>query len=280
MTSRERKIQEQLAIPVHLLDRAKPKRPWSNLGDWSEAKEYSAACEALACRIGHAADLTPEDKLLEIACGHGASLGTWTDVFGVKVVDAIERQSVALSSIEADRPPALRHLWQADVNAILANQMPWPQDEHYDALVVVDAAYHFHGLRAFLEKSGSRLGSGGRIAFTTLMLGSPWMQAANWKKRLVLRLARGALIPAESLVTEKDLKESFLTTGFGPPTCEILDREVLQGFAHFVEKRRQELSWGERASAAWWKVEATATAARQILRTGLLHYVLLKAVKV
>ncbi len=279
MTSHERKIQEQLAIPVHLLDGATRKRPWSNLGDWSHATEYNAACQALACRIGHAAGLSSDDKLLEVACGHGASLSVWTDVFGVQVVDAIERQAQALSSIEADRPSALRHLWQADVNSILANEQPWPRDEHYDAIVVVDAAYHFHSLRAFLEKSGSRLRPGGRIAFTTLMLGAPWMAAAGWKKQLVFRLAAGALIPAESLVSEKEVNDSFLAAGFGPPVCERLDREVLRGFVQFVEKRRNELNWKERATAGWWKVEATATAARQILRTGLLHYVLLKAVK-
>lgn len=279
MKSHEQKIQKQLAIPVNLLDASARKRPWSNLGDWSETSEYSTACQALACRIGRAANLGPADKLLEIACGHGASLSVWSDVFGLKIVDAIERQASALSSIENDRPPALRHLWQADVNLIFSGSMSWPSEETYDALVVVDAAYHFNRLQAFLQKSSSRLRSGGRIAFTTLILGSPWDLAANWQKRLLLFMASRALIPADSLLTQQELTEAFLAAGFGPPVCEALDREVLEGFVHFVERRRPELKWQERTSAGWWKVEATASAARYLLRTGLLRYVLLKASK-
>jgi len=280
VTRREQRIQQQLAIPVNLLDATSRKRPWSNLGDWSEATEYSAACHALACRIGRAAKLSSADTVLEIACGHGASLSVWPDAFGVQVVDAIERQTTAIASIEADRPPALRHLWQADMNLILAGIRPWPQEERYDALVVVDAAYHFHELRTFLDQSSSRLRSGGRIAFTTLIRGSQWELAAEWQKHLVLQLAARALIPAGSLVNEQELATAFQTAGFGLPSCEVLDREVLEGFACFVARRRKELDWRQRGSAGWWKVEATAAAARYLLRTGLLQYVLLKAVKV
>jgi cyclopropane fatty-acyl-phospholipid synthase-like methyltransferase len=275
----EQRIQEQLAIPVNLLDVTAQKRPWSNLGDWSEASEYSAACHALACRIGRAAHLSSGDTLLEIACGHGASLSVWPEVFDVQVVDAIERQTRAIAAIERDRPAALRHLWQADVNSIFSGASPWPKEERYDALVVVDAAYHFNSLRGFLEASRSRLRSGGRIAFTTLILGSQWSRAADWKKHLALQLAARALIPAGSLVTEKELTESLLAAGFGAPSCEALDREVLEGFVRFVERRRKELGWRQRGSSGWWKVEVTAAAARYLLRTGLLHYVLVKAAK-
>lgn len=279
MNHDEQRIQEQLAIPIHLLDARPSQRPWSNLGDWSEADEYSAACQALACRIGRAANLGPRDTILDIACGHGASLSVWSEVFAVPVVDAIERQTRALASIESDRPAGLRHLWQADVNSILSQKIPWPTENQYDAIVVVDAAYHFDGLRPFLEESRTRLRSGGRIAFTTLVLGSNWSHAEKWKKSLVFKLAAAALIPQESLVSENDLEDLFRSAGFHAPISENLDREVLGGFSRFVARRRQELPWRERASAGWWKVEATAAAARQLLRTGLLHYVLLKAVK-
>lgn len=279
MNRDEQRIQDQLAIPTNLLDARPSKRTWSNLGDWSESHDYSAACHALACRIGRAADLGPSDTLLELACGHGASLDVWSEVFGVSVVDAIERQTRALASLTSDRPEALRDLWQADMNLILSQKMPWPTDKQYDALVVVDAAYHFLGLRAFLEESSGRLRSGGRIAFTTLVMGSNWTRARSWQKSLVLKLAAGALIPAESLVAEEELTDLFGAAGFHAPVCTILDREVLEGFTRFVARRRRELKRRERCSAGWWKVEATAAAARQLLRTGLLHYVLLKAVK-
>jgi cyclopropane fatty-acyl-phospholipid synthase-like methyltransferase len=275
----EQRIQDQLAIPIHLLDRAPAKRPWSNLGDWSQTHDYNAACHALACRIGQAANLGPRDTILELACGHGASLSVWPDVFGVPVVDAIEWQARAIASIERDRPMALRNLWQTDMNAIVTGIKPWPTEQHYDAVLVVDAAYHFHALSAFLNAVSSKLRPGGRLAFTTLILASQWEHAADWQKRLAFRLAAGALIPAESLVSGKNLTELFFAAGFNAPICENLDHEVLEGFSRFVARRRKELSWRERGSAGWWKVEATAAAARQLLRTGLLHYVLLKAVK-
>ncbi|HET9237833.1 MAG TPA: methyltransferase domain-containing protein [Oligoflexus sp.] len=279
MNRQERKIQEQLAIPTNLLDAGLSRRPWSNLGDWSRTLDYSAACHALACRVGRAAELGPSDTLLELACGYGASLDVWSEVFGVRVVDVIERQTRALASLDSDRPEALRDLWQADLNSILSQKMPWPKDTSYDAIVVVDAAYHFTGLRAFLEGSSGRLRSGGRLAFTTLVMGSNWAQAKSWQKSLVFKLAAGALIPAASLVAEEELPDLFGAAGFHALECENLDREVLEGFTRFVGRRRGELKGRERCSAGWWKVEATAAAARQLLRTGLLHYVLLKAVK-
>lgn len=279
MNRNEQRIQEQLAIPIHLLDPIPSKRPWSNLGDWSKATAYSGACHALAHRIGQAAELGPADTILDMACGHGASLSVWPEAFGVPVVDAIERQTRALASIQSDRPAALRNLWQVDVNLILSGIKPWPTEQPYDAILVVDAAYHFHSLQAFLKESGSRLRSGGRLAFTTLILDSKWERAADWQKRLILKFAGAALIPSESLVTEKQMTETCLAAGFRSPFCETLDHEVLEGFADYVTRRRKDLTWRERGSAGWWKVEATAAAARQLLRTGLLHYVLLKAVK-
>jgi cyclopropane fatty-acyl-phospholipid synthase-like methyltransferase len=275
----EQRIQEKLAIPISLLDGTAAKRPWSNLGDWSETQEYSAACRALACRIGRAAKLGPRDTILEIACGHGASLSVWSEVFGVPVIDAMERQTRALASIEGDRPSALRNLWHADVNSIVAGNQPWPMQHQYDAALIVDAAYHFQALPKFLKEASARLAPGGRLAFTTLILGSQWDRAAGWQKRLVFKLSGAALIPAESLVSEKSLTELFFAAGFEAPVCENLDRDVLEGFARFVARRRRELTFRERGSAGWWKVEATAAACRQLLRTGLLHYVLLKAVK-
>jgi cyclopropane fatty-acyl-phospholipid synthase-like methyltransferase len=275
----EQWIQEQLAIPIHLLDPIPSKRPWSNLGDWSQATEYNAACYALAHRIGHAANLGPGDRVLDIACGHGASLSVWSEAFGVPVMDAIELQTRALESIERDRPAALQNLWPMDVNSVLTGVIPWPTEQPYDAILVVDAAYHFHSLPAFVKEASVHLRSGGRLVFTTLILDAKWERAAVWQKHLVLKLAAAALIPAESLLTETKLNEVFLAAGFTPPQCEDLDHDVLEGFARYVTRRRKELNWRERGSAGWWKVEATAFAARQLLRTGLLHYVLLKAVK-
>jgi hypothetical protein len=280
VTQHEQKIQKQLAIPVHLLEADPQQRPWSNLGDWSVARVYRNACCDLACRIGRAANLTPSDSILELACGHGASLNVWSEVFGVQAVDALERQNTAIQSIEADRPSALRRLWHMDVNTIFSGKRPWPMDEHYDALVVVDAAYHFHSLATFLEHSSLRLRAGGRIAFTTFLCGPAWSTAGLWQKALVLQLAQKALIPAPSLLDEQTAAKAFGAAGFTAPVCVRLNQEVLGGFVQFVERRRRELPWSDRMSRGWWKVEVTAAAARQLLRTELLHYVLLNAVKV
>lgn len=279
MTRPERWSEERLAIPVELLDERARKRPWSNLGDWSEALDYSAACCALACRIGRAANLGPGDKVLELACGHGASLSLWSEVFCVQIVDAIEVQTRAIASIETDRPPALRNLWRVDVNLIFSAAKPWPMDERYDAILVVDAAYHFRNLRSFLEKSRERLKPGAPIVFTSFMLAAKGSSAPGWQRRMLRALLESALIPPENLVTDDELRALFQNAGFAAPVSEILDQEVLGGFARFVAQRRQELGWRQRASVAWWKVEATAAAARFLLRTGFLHYVLIKAVK-
>lgn len=89
-------------------------------------------------------------------------------------------------------------------------------------------------------------------------------------------LARAG-IPAASVLTADAIAATLARRGFADIHIELLDAEVLAGFHAFVERRRAELSWAQKASAGWLKIQATAWLCLYLYRSGALHYGLVRA---
>ncbi|MDF2446488.1 MAG: hypothetical protein K0S46_1724 [Moraxellaceae bacterium] len=299
--------EKDFAIAVELLSDAAAPLAWSNLGDWSAAREgdgnaapddsrypagndgriaaregvrnaatdYDAACRALARRVGTAAALTPEDRVLDLACGHGASLALWPEAFGVRRIAGLEYQSRNVDKIRAHAPAGLEALVHGRFDVLPA---PAELPPHaFDAVVCVDAAYHAASLTAFVEFAAAMLQPRGRLAFTTLIASRPLVPGAGATLTALRLGAARAGIPAASLPPEGTLYSVLSEQGFGDITLQTLDTEVLQGFSQFVPRRRRELSWRQKASAGWLKIEATGWLCRQLIGSGALHYVLVSA---
>jgi cyclopropane fatty-acyl-phospholipid synthase-like methyltransferase len=262
------------AIAVELLSDTRAPLPWSNLGDWSAALHYDDACRALARRVGHAAALQADDHVLDLACGHGASLAHWPEAFGVRCVSGLEIRSACVTQIRAHAP--------AGLEAIEAGRFDtWPapgalREQTFDAVVCVDAAYHASSLAAFASFSAALLKPQGRFAFTTLVAAESLDETRALPMRLVL--ARAGIPPA-SVPTTEVLASTLAGQGFAEIRIQALDTEVLQGFHDFVQRRRGELSWRQKAGAGWLKIEATAWLCGRLVASGALHYCLVSATR-
>jgi len=207
---------------------------WGNLGLWPAA-DYADAAEALARRVGEAARLAPGQRVLSLASGVGEELALWRSAFGVAEALGSERGTGA-----------------------------WPQGP-FDALLCVDAAYHFSPRAGWLAAAHARLRPGGWFAFTDLVTDPLLARPAGAALRLAARLCG---VAAEELCAPARRQEQLRQLGFDTIGHQDLGAAVLDGFVAFECAQRQRLgraAW----QPGWWRVGTTARLIPPCRRAGL-----------
>lgn len=271
----------QFAIATDLLsDDSKP-LAWSNLGYWMHTRNYDSACQQLAELVAEAAALKAGQQLLELACGHGASLSLWQHHYGIEHCTALDIQPEVVSHIQQqlhnNRSFAHYKVLQGSFDQA---QLPVGiQPQHYDAVICVDAAYHAKSTRAFLQFMQQTVRPGGRIAFCTLHKSNNWAAASRWQKGFHQGLFKVAKIPMLSLLMESSIHGMLREYGFEDIEITHLDEGVLLGFHQFVNRRVRELSTAQKISSGWLKIALTARLCQNLYQHQLLHYSLISARK-
>jgi cyclopropane fatty-acyl-phospholipid synthase-like methyltransferase len=216
-------------------------------------------------------------RILELACGYGASIEFWTKQFGVFSVDVIDIRPKCLSAIKDLNPPGLGLCLTGsadDLELFLKPKGPL-QLQNYDAVVCVDAAYHFSQLPAVFAAASKLLKPDGRLVWTNFL--DIHGQRPGFLRRKLLNMAG---IPPHAILTQKELSNQLTEQNLSLETLVALNSEVLGGFAKHVERRRHEVHIGAKLSPAWWKISATGLAGAQLCKSGFLEYSLIGAVKV
>ena len=169
---------------------------WTNLGCGDGGGDYAAACAAL-CRLV-ARDVPPRSRVLSVGCGRGAELACLAEAAScVTGVDAgITEADVAAART---RTVALRRGAAGDVAALESPR------RFYDAVLAVDAAYHFGAAEEarFLAGAADVLFAGGVFACSHVCVREG--AALSFRDRLLLwacdvhpRRSRRALVDAVS----------------------------------------------------------------------------------
>ncbi len=198
---------------------------WTNLGEWSAAASYPHAAEALARRVGEGAALTPQDVVVDYACGYGDSLRLWIAAFGVRRAVGVEPDPEVCRIVRrriADWGLGDRiRIVEARAEAL----RPRIADADASAVVCVDAAYHFGSRAAWWRMLAEDLPAGARIAASDLVLadgGHP-----DWTMRVV---ARAMHIPAANLMDGPQLATTLRALGLVDVRLTPLGAAVLDGF--------------------------------------------------
>jgi SAM-dependent methyltransferase len=256
-----------------LLHRGGAIRAWGNLGDWTTARTYAEACQALALRVGRAADLREGDFVLEAASGGGEGLFLWLGRFEVERATGVElHPAYAAASRTLLGGVVSPDRWRVYTGS--ATDLSVFADAAFDAVVCVDAAYHFDPRARFFAEARRVLRPGGRLALTDLVLAQEPRGAVS--EAALEAAARACAIPRVNLVTEAAYADAVRAAGFVGVAIERLDDEVLGGFAAFVRAhRRAHLSAFLGAGGA--KVLVTGWAADLARRRGWAGYVLVSA---
>ena len=282
---------------------------WNNLGYWRETADYTGACAALARLHGQVAGLKPDQCVLELACGQGASFDIWARDFAVGRISALEyrQSSVSAQSVSARSVSAYalaRSPLPLEIDVALGRfDSALPESlagQVFDAVLCVDAAYHARSLQDFARTAAGVLAPDGMLVFSTLLrpaaaeprparsaptCSAPACSALGMRRGLgrvlsdiVLSvLLKTAAIPPGSILTADDLRATLQHNGLARIEIQDLSASVFAGFARWVEHRHRQLSWRQRWSPGWLKIRVTGRWCASIDRRRLLRYVLVSA---
>lgn len=278
-------VDQRYRIASHLLSETQRPLAWSNLGYWENTNDYVIACEQLAAKVGRAANLKPGNRLLDLACGEGASIAFWRQHFGINYITALDIQTRSINNIRyyfIDQQRIDKSYFSLRViqGSFDQTELPIGVDKHHaDAIVCVDAAYHASTITAFLDFCSQALKPAGHLAFCTLVKSEQWQQASPWQKVQHEWLLKLAGIPKASVVSAFELEHHLAERGFEHIKISHMDNEVLAGFSAYIQHRATNLSFAQRLSPAWQKIVMTAKLCDFLYQNQLIHYSLIRAVK-
>ena len=195
-----------------------------NFGYWrGSIKTQRQACEALVDRL---LERIPrrEGRILDVACGLGASTRHLTRSYPPHMITAINISSAQIAAARKRAPGC-------SFGVMDATQLDFP-DAHFDAVICVEAAFHFDTRAAFLREALRVLKPGGTLVMSDILFRQFLNPAWVW----VARANVVADIPG--------YRRHFEAAGFAAIDIEDATEACLGGF------RRNLVRWGatERAS--------------------------------
>ncbi len=215
---------------------------WSNFGDWSQARDYPQACEALARRLADAAQLQGCDVVLDLGFGMGQQLALWRQAYAVQTLIGL---NPSLSQCEE----AERRGFARGYSLHTAEAEDWARcvgSARFDKILALDCAYHFRQREHLLAALAARLKPSGLIAWTDLHLAPGRAnRVLHWQRRAVCAACR---IPAENLMDLPSYQGALKAAGLELLQQQDLTADVLHGFARWWPEfaRQRKLPWRRR----------------------------------
>lgn len=263
--------QHKYAINANLLgDEAE--LAWSNLGFWqADTQSYPQACQALADHLAQAIQLKSEDTVLDLGCGHGASLQHWQQHYQIQQLSAVELQPACVAQIQKN----LNSKFEIHCSSFLNLKQIFPQ-KTFDAVLCIDAAYH-STLNSFLLSTASVLNSNGYLGFHTLMLSDDFLNLNALQRLKLQALLKAADVNLQNLMTEQALRQCLAQYEFKTVQIEDLSEQVLAGFARYVETALKASAPSQ--GLEHFKIQMTAKLCRTLYASGMVRYVQIAAQK-
>lgn len=244
---------------------------WSNLGLWSsQAQTYVEACEQLAAHLAQSIQLSAQDCLLDLGCGHGASLQYWAQHYAVQHIEAVEIQTACIEKIQQQALACVRELHQCSFMNLNAANFA----QKFDAIVCLDALYHYD-LHQFIPQISTLLKPQGRIAFHTLQLSESWSNAHFLSQQRDQYLLKLADVQLKHLMPQAQLQQLLEQQGFKQIQIQILSEPVLGGFADYVQRQPQFHGLQQDLNAL--KIQMTGKLCQQLRQSHRIDYVQVSA---
>lgn len=240
---------------------------WSNLGLWlPNTTSYVQACQQLAAHLADQVQLSPTDHVLDLGCGHGASVLFWQQHYAVTQVCAVEVQPDCVAGIRASHLDC--ELYQA---SFLALPVLKPE---YDVILCIDALYHT-ALAAFFNAIAPCVKPHARLGFHYLVLNERWAAQSWLQQKKYQGLLKAADISLSHLMSSCALQELAQQSGYQQIQIEVLTPAVFTGFSAYIAQLPPQQLKG----MAGFKIKMTAKLCQQLYQDGLVDYVQVSMVK-
>ncbi len=197
-----------------------------NFGYWGgQAKSQREASEALVDRLV-AKIAVKGGRILDVACGVGASTRRLTERYAPSMITAINIS-------EAQIAEARKRLPECTFLVMDAARLEFP-DDHFDAVICVEAAFHFNTREAFLREALRVLKPGGSLVLSDIL-----------NRRFAAPLIKLYYVPRENLITDIGAyRKQLEAVGFDAVEVEDATEVCLRYF------RKQLAGWPARQRKA------------------------------
>lgn len=246
---------------------------WTNLGAWCCPDDaYITAAQRLAQYIGEGLSLSETDQVLDIGCGHGASLQYWHRHFAVQYIVAMELQAQCCDKLWRSQLPYLKQV----LNQSVFDQHTTRKIAQFDVVLSVDAAYHYP-LRNYLQAIQPWLKPGGRTGFHFLLKSDGFNSLSMQQQKQIGQKLKWAKVDVGLLHDQTSAHSTLQAYGFEKIEIMDLTDQVFKGFSGYFFA--QKFRWQEQLSLDYLKIKMTAQLCAYLAAQGQIRYVQITAQK-
>ena len=194
-----------------------------NMGFWAgqQPNNHQSAARRLLEIAADRLTLASGKRVLDVACGYGAGVRFLSRTFpglrvvGIDILDDLIHEAKKGDAAASGDPGA-------EIGIMDATRMSFP-DHSFDALLSVDAPFHFRPRRLFFREARRVLAPDGRIALVDIVFGS----GRSRERELAEKLAEYWCIPHENVHGTREYREEMTAAGFHEIGIESIGKDVV-----------------------------------------------------